>query len=132
MSVQGFESRISSIQRSHQLVYLSRSDAISKFQVYRLYNFLPLTTRNFLEIWSYNQCLQDIFIFRNLTIHIVYRHYVHMTHVKFLQETNQMISTGRDLIFLIYLDKYQLGFTLSYVRVSDSRTSHIFQDLSCL
>ena len=47
--VQGFESRISSIQRSHQLVYLSRSDAISKFQVDCLYHFLPLTTRKF---WS--------------------------------------------------------------------------------
>ena len=42
--------------------------------------------------------------------YIVCRHYVHLTHVKFLQETDQMISTGRDLVFLIYLDKYQLGF----------------------
>ena len=83
--------------------------------------------KKILEIWSYDQCLQDIFIFRNLIIHIVCRHYVHMTHVKFLQETNQMISTGRDLVFLIYLDKYQLGFTLSCVQASDSRTSHIFQ-----
>ena len=78
------------------------------------------------------QCLQDIFIFKNLMIHIVYRHYVHMTHVKFFQETNQIISTGRDLVFLIYLDKYQLGFTLSYVRALGSRTLHIYQGLSCL
>ena len=63
--------------------------------------------------------------------HIVYRHYVHM-HIKFLQETNQMINTGRDLVFLIYLDKYQLSFTLSCVQASGSRTSHIFQGLSCL
>ena len=55
-----------------------------------------------------------------------------MTNVKFLQEIDQMISTGRDLVFLIYLDKYQLGFTLSYVRALDSRTLHIYQDLSCL
>ena len=46
--------------------------------------------------------------------HIVCRHYVHMTHVKFFQETDQMINTDRDLIFLIYLDKYQIDFTLSY------------------
>ena len=65
-------------------------------------------------------------------IHIVCRHYVHMTNVKFLQETDQMISMGHDLIFFIYLDKYQLGFTLSCVRVSNSKTSHIFQSLSCL
>ena len=55
-----------------------------------------------------------------------------MTHIKFLQETDQMISTGRNLVFLIYLDKYQLGFTLSRVQASGSRTSHIFQGLSCL
>ena len=78
------------------------------------------------------QCLQDIFIFNNLIIHIVCRHCVHMTHVKFLQETNQMINTGRDLVFLIYLDKYQLGFTLSYVWALCSRTLHIYQGLSCL
>ena len=60
-------------------------------------------------------------------IHIVYCHYVHMTHVKFFQETDQMISTGRDLVFLIYLDKYQLGFTLSCVRALGSRTSHFFK-----
>ena len=65
-------------------------------------------------------------------IHIVCRHYGHMTHVKFLQETDQMISTGRYLIFFIYLDKYQLGFTLSYVRALDSRTLHVYQSLSCL
>ena len=53
--------------------------------------------------------------------HIICRHYVHMTHVKFLQETDQ-ISTGHDLIFLIYLDKYQLGFTLSCVRALGFRT----------
>ena len=58
--------------------------------------------------------------------HIVCRHYVHMTHVKSLQETDQMISMG-DLIFLIYLDKYQLGFTLSCVQASGSRTSHFFK-----
>ena len=65
------------------------------------------------------QCLQDIFIFKNLMIYIVCRHYVHVTHFKFLQETDQMISTGRDLVFfLICLDKYQLGFTLSYIRAA--------------
>ena len=53
-------------------------------------------------------------------------------YVKFLQKTNQMINTGRDLVFLIYLDKYQLGFTLSCVQASSSRTSHIYQGLSCL
>ena len=61
--------------------------------------------------------------------HIVCHHYVHMTHVKFFQKTDQMISTGLDLIFL---DKYQLGFTLSYVRVLGFRTLHIYQGLSCL
>ena len=65
-------------------------------------------------------------------IYIVCCHYVHMTHVKFLQETNQMINTGRDLVFLIYLDKYQLGFILSYVRALRSKTLHIYQGLSCL
>ena len=39
---------------------------------------------------------------------------------------------GSRSCFLIYLDKYQLGFTLSYVLASGSRTSHIFQGLSCL
>ena len=63
--------------------------------------------------------------------HIVCRHYVHMTHIKFLQKADQMISTDRDLIFLIYLDNYQLGFTLSYIRALDSRTLHIYQGLSC-
>ena len=92
-------------------------------------SFLPPNDKKFLEIWSYDQCLQDIFIFRNLMIHIICRHYVHMTHVKFLQKTNQMISTSCNLVFLIYLDKYQLGFTLSYVQASGSRTSHIFQGL---
>ena len=65
-------------------------------------------------------------------IHIVCGHYVHLTHINFLQETDQMISTGRDLIFLIYLDKYQLDFTLSYIRVLGSRTLHIYQSLSYL
>ena len=64
--------------------------------------------------------------------HIVCRHYVHMTHVKFFRETDQMISMGHDLIFLIYLNKNQLGFTLSYVRALGSRTLHIIQGLSCL
>ena len=64
--------------------------------------------------------------------HIVCRHYIYMTHVKFIQETDQMISTGRNLVFLIYLDKYQLGFTLSYVRALGSRILHIYQGLSCL
>ena len=64
--------------------------------------------------------------------HIVCCHYVHMMHVKFLQETDQMISMGRDLIFIIYLDKCQLAFTLSYVRALGSRTLHIDQGLSCL
>ena len=81
-------------------------------------SFSPPNDEFFLEIWSYDQCLQDIFIFRNLMNHIVCHHYVRMTHVKFLQETDQMISTGRDLVFLICLDKYQLGFTLSYVRAT--------------
>ena len=92
-----------------------------------LYHFLPLTTRNFGVIWSYDQCHRDIFIFRNLMTHIVCHHYVHMTHVKFLEETDQMINTGHDFIFL---DKYQLGFTLSYVRVLGFRTLHIYQNLS--
>ena len=103
---------ITFIQRSCQLLYLSRSSAISKFQIDCLYHFFPLTTRNFGVIWSYDQCHRDIFIFKNLMTHIVCHHYVHMTHVKFLEETDQMISTGRDLIFLIYLYKYQLDFTL--------------------
>ena len=64
--------------------------------------------------------------------HIVCRHYVHMTNIKFLQEIDQIIITGCDLVVLIYLDKYQLGFTLSCVRASGSRTLHIFQGLSCL
>ena len=59
-------------------------------------------------------------------IHILCRHYVHMMHVKFLKETDQMISMSRDLVFLIYLDKYQLGFILSYVRALDSRILHIY------
>ena len=85
-----------------------------------------------LKIWSYDKCHQNIFIFRNLITHIVYRHYIHMTHVKFLQETDQMISTVCDLVFLIYLDKYQLGFILSCVRALGSKTLHIDQGLSCL
>ena len=64
--------------------------------------------------------------------HIICRHNVHMTYVKFFQETNQMRSTGCNLVFLICLDKYQLGFTLSCVRALGSRTLHIFQGLSCL
>ena len=95
-------------------------------------SFSPPNDKKILEIWSYDQCFQDIFIFRNLMNHILCHHYVHMTHVKFLQETDQMISTGRDLVFLIYLDKYQLDFTLSYVRALGSRTLHIYQGLSCL
>ena len=98
-------------------------------------SFISFPPPNDEKFWRYDlikQCLQDIFSFRNLMTHIVCRHYVHMTHIKFLQETNQMISTGRDLVFLIYLNKYQLGFTLSYVRASGSRTSYIFQSLSCL
>ena len=94
-------------------------------------SFPPPNDEKILEIWFYDQCFQDIFIFRNLMIHIVCRHYVHMMHVKFFQETDQMISTGRDLIFLIYLDKYQLGFILSYVRALGLRTLHIYQGLSC-
>ena len=43
-----------------------------------------------------------------------------------------MISTGHDLVFLIYLDKYQLGFILSYIRALRSITLHIYQGLSCL
>ena len=64
--------------------------------------------------------------------HIIRRHYVHMTYVKFFQETDQMISTGRNLVFLISLEKYQFDFTLSYVRVLSSITLHIIQGLSCL
>ena len=97
--------------------------------------FISFSLPNDKIFWRYGlikQCLQDIFSFRNLKTHIICHHYVHMMHIKFLQETNQMISTGRDLVFLIYLDKYQLGFTLSYVRASGSRTSYIFQSLSCL
>ena len=71
--------------------------------------FISFPPPNDEKFWRYGlikQCLQDIFSFRNLMTHIVCRHYVHMTHIKFFQETNQMISTGRDLVFLIYLDKY--------------------------
>ena len=64
--------------------------------------------------------------------HTVCRHYVHMMHIKFFQKTNQMINTSRDLVFLIYLNNYQLGFTLSCVRALGSRTLHIDQGLSCL
>ena len=46
--------------------------------------------------------------------------------------TALMISTGHNFIFLIYLDKYQLGFTFSYVRVLGSRTLHTYQSFSCL
>ena len=54
-----------------------------------LYHFFHLTTK---EFWSdmVLQYHQDIFIFKNLMTHIVCHHYVHMMHVKFLQETNQM------------------------------------------
>ena len=92
-------------------------------------SFPPLNNEKF--FWKYG-CFQDIFSFRNLITHIVCRHYVHMMHTKFLQETNQMINTGRDLVFFIYLDKYQLGFILSYVRGLRSRTLYIYQGLSCL
>ena len=98
-------------------------------------SFISFPPPNDEKFWIYGlikQCLQDIFSFRNLITHIVCRHYVHMTHTKFLQEINQMINTGRDLVFLIYLDKYQLGFILSYVRGLRSRTLHIYQGLSCL
>ena len=98
-------------------------------------SFISFPPPNDEKFWRYGlikQCLQDIFSFRNLMTHIVCHHYVHMTHIKFLQKTDQMISTGRDLVFLIYLDKYQLGFTLSYVRALRSRTLHIYQGLSCL
>ena len=116
-----------SIQGSRQFVYLSRSNAISKFQVDYLYHFLPLMTRKFWRYGLIKQCLQDIFSFKNLMTHIVCHHYAHMAHIKFFQKTDQMINTSHDLIFLIYLDKYQLGFTLSCVRVSDSKTSHFFK-----
>ena len=53
-------------------------------------------------------------------------------YVKFLQETDQMISMGHNLVFRIFLDKYQLSFTLSCVRALCSRTLHIIQSLSCL
>ena len=69
-------------------------------------SFPPPNDEKFLEIWSYDQYLQDIFIFRNLMIHIVCCHYVHMMLFKFFQEINQMRSTGHNLVFLIYLDKY--------------------------
>ena len=98
-------------------------------------SFISFPLPNDKKFWRYGlikQCLQDIFSFRNLITHIVCRHYVHMTHIKFLQETDQMISPGRDLVFLIYLNKYQLGFTLSCVQVSGSRTSHFYQGLSWL
>ena len=62
-------------------------------------------------------------------IHILCPHYIHKTCVKFLKKIDQMISTGRNLVFLIYLNKYQLDFTLSYVRALGSRTSHIFKRL---
>ena len=97
--------------------------------------FISFPPPNDEKFWRYDlikQCIQDIFSFRNLITHIVCRHYVHMTHIKFFQETNQMINTGRDFVFLIYLDKYQLGFILLYVRALISKTLHIYQGLSCL
>ena len=62
-------------------------------------------------------------------IHIVCHHYVHMMHVKLFQETHLMISKSCDLVFLIYLDKYQLDFKLLYVRALGFRTLHIYQGL---
>ena len=60
--IKGSESRITSIQGSCQLVYLSRSSVISKFQIDHLYHFLLLTTR---KRWKYGlmkQCLQTFHI----------------------------------------------------------------------
>ena len=62
------------------------------------------------------QCLQDIFIFKNLMIHIVCRHYVHMTHVKFFQETNQMITR----LYIFMCSSFRL------------QNITLFQGLSCL
>ena len=93
-------------------------------------SFISFSSPNDEKFWRYGlikQYFQDIYSFRNLMTHIVCRHYVHMTHIEFLQETDQMISTGCDFVFQIYLNKYQLGFTLSYVRVSGSKTSHFFK-----
>ena len=79
-------------------------------------SFPPPNDKIFLEIYSYDQCLQDIFIFRNLMIHIVCRHYVHMTHVKFFQETDQMITR----LYTVMCSSFRLQNII------------LFQGLSCL
>ena len=98
-----------------------------------LYHILPLMMRNILEFdivfqgLIFMNVIKEIFIFTNLMTHIICRHYVHMTHVKFLQKTDQMNKYQlRNPIFLIiYLDKDQMSFALSSVRASSSRTSNI-------
>ena len=47
-------------------------------------SFSPPNDKKFFRDMAYDQCLQDIFIFKNLMIHIVCCHYVHIMHVKFL------------------------------------------------
>ena len=57
-------------QGSCQLVYLSKSSSISKFQVDCLYYFFLLTTNFFWRYGLIKQCLQNIFLFRNLMTNI--------------------------------------------------------------
>ena len=109
MSVQGSNSTCTYIRiRIKDLIY---TRIISTCIFIKIKCHIKISSRSFISFpppndkifWRYGlikQCLQDIFSFRNLITHIVCRHYVHMTHIKFLQETDQMISTGRDLIFL--------------------------------
>ena len=48
------------------------------------------------------------FSYWNLIIHIVCRHYVYMTYVKFFEEIDH-ISTSRDIIF--YISKTNINYT---------------------
>ena len=72
------------------MTLLVRSYHSKKNSSLRGENDITSDEKFFKVIWSYSQCHQDLFIFRNLMTHIVCRHYVHMTYIKFLQETNQM------------------------------------------
>ena len=86
-------------QRSHKLVILSIKTSCShnfmpyqKFHV-RIYHLLSLTTRTF---WSdivlhivLLIMLSGHFLIWNYISNIVCHHYVHITHVKFLQETDK-------------------------------------------
>ena len=78
------------------------------------------------------QCLQDIFSFRNLMTHIVCRHYVHMTHIKFFLRNWSNDKYGSRPYFS-YLFK-QIPIKLYIVMCSSFRLQNItlFQGLSCL